>query len=235
MSVLRASGTVTLLLGPQSHIWLCSLAATGNKCTHFSFRCHRRGIAAQLSYMPEQINPLGSSSCTCFLSPCKTSDGVSTPEESRHVPLSFWDIRRSRTIQVILQHWVTSSCLLTLPHQEFVLRHKYRSWELLLSVGWVPFGAESDSFRKLSSSRIHLTVPEGPSNTNIIFDLYVSLGASWTFCFPAVGVRRSSSPQRRVWHIHPMALSQKPLTRHTLLEMQTTLLLFLCPTCSRHL
>lgn len=119
-----------------------------------SFRCHHWGIAAQLSYMPEQINPLGSSSCTCFLSPCKTSDGVSTPEESRHVPLSLWDIRRSTTIQVILQHWVTSSCILTLPHQEFVLRHKYRSWELLLSVGWVPFGAESDSFRKLSSSRI---------------------------------------------------------------------------------
>lgn len=222
MSILRAGGIVTLFLGPQCHIWLCSLAAIGNKCTHFSFRCHHWGTALQVSYMPEQIKPLGSSSCTCFLSPCKTLAGVSTPEETRLTVLqscpALWDIK-SKVIQAILQQWVTSSCILTLSHQEFVLRHKYRSWELLLSVRRVPFGAESDSFRKLSSSRIHLIVPEAPSNTNIISDLYVFLRASWTFWYswcPAVGVRRSSRPQRREWHIHLIALSQKLLKHQTL-------------------
>lgn len=151
------------------------------------------------------------------LSWCKHSRGDQT-HSTPVIPLSFWNIR-SKVIPVILQQWVTSSCILTLSHQEFVLRHKYRSWELLLSVRRVPFGAESDSFRKLSSSRIHLIVPEAPSNTNIISDLYASLRSSWTFWYswcPAVGVRRSSSPQRREWHIHLIALSQKLLKHQTL-------------------
>lgn len=66
-----------------------SLVAIGSKCASFSLKHCLWGVAVQVSTeyctrccAPQQINALGSSTSTCFFSPCKTSAPVNNPEQT---------------------------------------------------------------------------------------------------------------------------------------------------------